>query len=80
MAASVNDSLDVLAGRCRRGETTAFTEVYRRLGRSLYGTARRMLRRPEEAEDAVQETFLSFYRNPPEVPEHTTASQHSARR
>lgn len=45
--------------------TADFTEVYRRFSGPLYGTAMRMLRRPEEAEDAMQETFLTLHRKSP---------------
>ena len=37
-----------------------FPAVYREWSRSLYGTALRLLRRPADAEDAVQEAFLRF--------------------
>ena len=40
---------------------TDFSALYRRHGRHLHGTALRMLRRPEDAEDAVQEAFLTYY-------------------
>jgi len=46
-----------------------FAEIYRRHGRPLYGTALRMLRRPEDAEDAVQDAFLAYHRKRPELPE-----------
>ena len=47
-------------------ETTAdFSEIYRQFSGPLYGTAMRMLRRPEEAEDAMQEAFLTLYRKAP---------------
>lgn len=36
-------------------------EVYRLVGSSLFGTALRMLRRPEEAEEVVQETIVRLY-------------------
>lgn len=36
-------------------------EAYRMVGSSLYGTALRILGRPEEAEEALQETFIRFY-------------------
>jgi RNA polymerase sigma-70 factor (ECF subfamily) len=51
------------------GPTTSagFSEVYGTHSRPLYATALRMLRRPEEAEDAVQETFLTLYRKAPEL-------------
>lgn len=40
-----------------------FEEAYERHARSLYGTALRMLGRREDAEDAMQETFLTFHRH-----------------
>jgi len=51
--------------RCRSGDPAAFDEVYQRFGRSLYGTALRILRRPEDAEDVVQEAFVKLYRQAP---------------
>ncbi len=44
-----------------------FSAAYRLHGRALYGTALRMLRRPEDAEDAVQEAFLAYYRRQPSL-------------
>ena len=38
------------------------SELYRRLGKNLYGTELRMLRRPQEAEDVVHEAFVAFHR------------------
>jgi RNA polymerase sigma-70 factor (ECF subfamily) len=40
-------------------------ELYRRLGRSLYGTALRMVRNAEEAEDAVHDAFVAMHRQGP---------------
>ena len=51
-----------LCRRCAAGDDDAFREVYRRFGGSLYGTAWRILRNAEEAEEVVQETFLILYR------------------
>lgn len=62
------EPLGNLLRRCRDGDASGFTEAYRRFGRSLYGTALRLMGRPEEAEDAVQEAFLNFYRQVPEIP------------
>jgi len=45
--------------------TLDFAEVYRKFSGPLYGTALRLVRRPEEAEDAMQETFLTLYRKAP---------------
>ncbi len=49
------------------GIRAGFSTLYQEHGRSLYGTALRMLQRPEDAEDAVQEAFLTLYRRAPTV-------------
>jgi len=36
-------------------------EVYREMGSQLFGTALRILKRPEEAEDVVQECFVRLF-------------------
>ena len=41
---------------------TRLGELYRSLGGRLHATALRLLRSPEEAEDAVQDAFLQFHR------------------
>jgi len=58
---TLSESLNALLPRCRRGEEEAFVEVYRMVGSSLFGTAVRMLGRPEEAEEVVQETLVRLY-------------------
>jgi RNA polymerase sigma-70 factor (ECF subfamily) len=40
----------------------AFKQVYDRYGQPLLRTAARILGKPQEAEDAVQETFLKLFR------------------
>lgn len=55
-------NLNDLCQRCGTGDEDAFTEVYRLFSRTLYGTALRMLRRSDAAEDAVQDAFLTFYK------------------
>jgi len=45
--------------------TGRFSRAYREHGRQLYGTALRLLRRPEDAEDAVQDAFLALHRHGP---------------
>lgn len=59
--AASSASLVELFEACRDGEESAFAGVYRQLGRALYGTALRMLGQSQEAEDAVQEAFMTFY-------------------
>lgn len=64
----VEDSLDDVLQRCREGDPAGFAEVYRQLNRPLYGTALRLLSRPEDAEEAMQDTFISLYRKVPDLP------------
>lgn len=56
-------SADVaLVDRCRRGELGAFEELYRAHAGRLYGLACRMLGNQADAEDLLQEIFLSAHR------------------
>jgi len=49
----------------QRQDTYAFEELYNRYWGMLYSFARRMLDNDEEAEDLVQESFLSLYEKAP---------------
>lgn len=49
-----------LSLRALRGDEEAFLALYDRLARKLHGTALRMLGSREEAEDVIQETFVTF--------------------
>ena len=51
-----------LVDRCRRGELGAFEELYRAHAGRLYSLAFRMLGNPADAEDLLQEIFLSAHR------------------
>src|ERR1700738_591919 len=51
-----------LVERCRRGELGAFEELYRAHSGRLFGLALRMLGNPADAEDQLQEIFLSAHR------------------
>jgi len=51
-----------LVERCRRGELGAFEELYRQHSGRLYSLALRMLGNPADAEDLLQEIFLSAHR------------------
>jgi RNA polymerase sigma-70 factor (ECF subfamily) len=53
---------DRLAVRCRAGDTQAFNEIVSRYQLRLFRFAYRLLRDRNEAEDAVQETFVRAYR------------------
>lgn len=57
-----------LCRRCAEGDEDAFSEVYRRFGGTLYGAAWRILKSPQEAEEVVQEAFLTLYRHAPDNP------------
>jgi len=50
-----------LAARAARGDQAAFERIMRRHNRTLFRTARAILRNDEEAEDALQEGYLQAY-------------------
>jgi len=52
-----------LVHRCRTGEPDAFSELYGRYRRRVLSTAYRIIRNPEDAQDATQEIFLKIYRS-----------------
>src|SRR5438876_11387858 len=54
---------DELACRVAAGDRTAFEPLMRRHNALLYRVARSILRDDAEAEDAVQEAYLSAFRN-----------------
>lgn len=51
-----------LLERLRRGDEDAFEDLVRTTGRRLLAVARRITRSEQDAEDAVQEAFLSAFR------------------
>ena len=51
-----------LVARCRAGDLAAFEEIYRAHSGKLYSVACRMLGNPADAEDLLQEIFLSAHR------------------
>src|SRR6185295_9789642 len=54
--------------RLRRGDPTAFDEVYRRFAPGLYGFLSRLARRPAIAEELLQETWLRLARHARALP------------
>jgi RNA polymerase sigma-70 factor (ECF subfamily) len=52
-----------LVAALRRGDQAAFEEVVRRYGSRMLAVARCMLRVDEDARDAVQEAFISAFKN-----------------
>jgi len=51
-----------LIRRCRTGDPRAFRELVRRYERPVFSVLMRVVRRPEDAEDLAQETFVRVYR------------------
>jgi RNA polymerase sigma factor (sigma-70 family) len=47
--------------RCRKGDRKAQFEIYRLYFKSMYNTSLRIVRDPQEAEDIMQESFLSAF-------------------
>ena len=54
---------DILVARAQAGDEEALEALYRVFETPVYNLARRMLKRPEDAEDVVQETFLEVVRS-----------------
>ncbi len=52
--------------KCRRGDRTAFEEVYNKYTRIVYRHAYHLLGSGDEADDVMQETFVRAYRSFPE--------------
>src|SRR5688572_10005773 len=61
MIGSVEPDADLLA-RLRAGDEVAYEELVRNETRHLLAVARRLLRNEEDAQDAVQQAFLSAFR------------------
>src|SRR5690349_2863429 len=45
-----------------KGDTAAFSEFYDRYSRLVYGALLRLLKKPDDAEDILQEVFLQVWR------------------
>ena len=47
--------------RCRQGDRSAQLKLYRRYARLLYASCHRIIARAEEAEEAMQDSFLKIF-------------------
>jgi RNA polymerase sigma-70 factor, ECF subfamily len=56
------ESESALLARLRQGDDAAYEELVRTLGGPLLAAARRLLKREEDAQDALQEAFLSAFK------------------
>lgn len=52
-----------LVRKCQNGDTTAFNEVYATCSRGVFNSILRVVKHREEAEDLLQETFISAFQN-----------------
>jgi RNA polymerase sigma-70 factor, ECF subfamily len=53
---------EVIVRRCREGDLMAYRSLYERYEQPFLRTALRLVGRQQDAEDAVQETFLKLYK------------------
>src|SRR5437879_11686371 len=54
---------DILVARAKSGDLEALEALYRAFETPVYNLALRVLRRPEDAEDVLQEPFLEVVRS-----------------
>ncbi len=52
-----------LIDRCKQGEEQAYFRVYKLYEKAMFNTALRITGRDDEAEDVLQEAFISAFRN-----------------
>ncbi|AEM71443.1 RNA polymerase, sigma-24 subunit, ECF subfamily [Allomuricauda ruestringensis DSM 13258] len=56
-----NEHIDTLLELCMQGKQSAQLEVYNRYYKAMYNTAFRIVKHTAEAEDVMQESFLSAF-------------------
>lgn len=56
-----NGNIEALLKSCIRGEKSAQLEIYNRYFLAMFNTAKRIVKDHEEAEDVMQESFLSAF-------------------
>ena len=54
---------ELVIARARKGDLAAMETLYRAFEVPVYNLGRRLLNRPEEAEEVLQETFLEVFRS-----------------
>ncbi|HEV8246514.1 MAG TPA: sigma-70 family RNA polymerase sigma factor, partial [Polyangiaceae bacterium] len=63
---SIVDDSDELVARCRSGEASAFSELFRRHRTTVARLVQRLGARPSDLEDLVQETFVQVHKSLPD--------------
>ena len=58
-----SSSMSGVIKKCMKGDRSSFRELYRMYKDRLYSTCVRLLGNTEDAEDALQETFVKVYNN-----------------
>ena len=56
-----NEHIDTLLQLCMQGKQSAQLEIYNRYYKAMYNTAFRIVKHTAEAEDVMQESFLSAF-------------------
>jgi RNA polymerase sigma factor (sigma-70 family) len=56
-------SIDDLVKRCRKGDNQAFQQLYLHYNKSLFNASVRLLNNIPEAEDVLQESFITAFKN-----------------
>lgn len=56
---------DSIVGRCIKGDTSAYNEVYKSCAKGVFNAILRIVKNREEAEDLLQETFMSAFQSMP---------------
>lgn len=54
---------NTVVDRCRKGDASAYNEVYQMCSKGVFNSILRIVRQREEAEDLLQETFISAFQN-----------------
>ncbi len=60
--AKINESLSETLQRCKRGEQTAFRELYHLYAGAMFNVALRIVNKAVDAEDVLQESFSSAFK------------------
>lgn len=68
LTAADAEHIDRCIAEMSRGDTGALAKVYERTHAALYGFSLFLLKNPQDAEDAVQETFVKAYQSGSAVP------------